>query len=187
MNISFCIGNGPSKNKVDLSKLKDVGPTYGCNSTIDKFNLDNTIVVDRDLLIDFISRGINKKTNIYTRKCWHTLIQADNLYFLDDPVKNIQSKWDNEKHWGSGTHAINLAAKRGTDIIIMLGFDLYKTGLNPDCWIYQINKCFELYPDTQFVQIQNNDWECPKSWTADNFLMDDYEGLYQLLKDNQLT
>ena len=64
MNFAFCIGNGSSKNKFDLNSLKDVGPTYGCNALIETFDLDNTIIVDKDLLIDIISRGFNKKTNI---------------------------------------------------------------------------------------------------------------------------
>jgi hypothetical protein len=144
-------------------------------------------VVDRTTLIDLISQGYNRKTNIYTRKAWHKLVQADNLHFLDDPIENPIEIWDKESHWGSGTHALNLAASKGADIVIMLGYDLYNTELNPDCWIYQIAKCFELHPNTQFVQIQNDKWECPESWTADNFLTDTYKGLVQLLKDNQLT
>lgn len=187
MNFAFCIGNGPSKNKFSLNTLKDVGPTYGCNTLIETFDLDNTIIVDRDLLIDVISRGFNKKTNIYTRKRYNKLIEAENVYFLNDPIKNPQELWDKEIHWGSGVHAINLAASKGADIVIMIGYDLYNADLDPRCWIYQIKKCFELYPDIQFVQIQSNKWTCPKDWDNDNFLRDDFKGLTQLLKDNQLT
>lgn len=183
MNIAFCMGNGHTIDNIDLESIKDVGPTYGCNSLIDKFELDNTIVVDKNLLIDLISRGINKKTNIYTRKRWHKLVQADNLYFLDEPVKNPSHMWDNEIHWGSGVHAINLAAKHKAEVIIMLGYDLYNSNLNPNCWIYQIRKCFELYPEIQFVQIQNEKWECPSSWDTDNFTVDDLENLNNLIKD----
>lgn len=184
MNIAFCIGNGPSRKKFDVDKLKSVGPTYGCNRLIEKFGVDNTIVVDRNVLIDLIAQGYNRKTNIYTRQTWHRLVQADNLYFLSDPVEEPIELWDKESHWGSGVHALNLAASRGADIVIMLGYDLYNAELDPSCWIYQINKCFQLHPNTQFVQIQNDNWECPENWTADNFLMDNYKGLVQLLKDN---
>lgn len=187
MNIAFCLGNGPSRKNFDLDKLKAVGPTYGCNRLIEKVSVDNTIAVDRSVVIDLIAQGYNRKTNIYTRKIWQKLVQADNLYFLDDPIKDPIEKWDNEMHWGSGVHALNLAAKRGADIVIMLGYDLYNSDYDPSCWIYQISKCFELHPLTQFVQIQDGKWETPKSWIADNFLMDTYKGLVQLLKDNQLT
>jgi hypothetical protein len=187
MKIAFCIGNGPSKNKFDLNKLKDVGPTYGCNSLIEKFDLDNTVVVDKNVVIDLIARGYNQKTNIYTRKKWHTLVQADNLHYLSPPIKDPVEIWDQDIHWGSGTHALNLASTFGTNVVIMLGYDLYNADVDPSCWIYQINKCFELHPNTQFVQIQDSKWDCPKSWISENFLMDDYNGLDQLLKDNQLT
>jgi hypothetical protein len=74
MNIAFCIGNGLSRKNVDLNVLKDVGPCYGCNKLILEFNLDNTIIVDKTLLIDIVSQGYNKRTNIYTRKRWQKLI-----------------------------------------------------------------------------------------------------------------
>jgi hypothetical protein len=187
MNIAFCIGNGPSRKNFDINKLKVVGPTYGCNHLVETFPVDNTIVVDKNTLIDLIARGYNKKTNVYTRRVWHNLVQADNLYFLNDPIKNPIEIWDREIQWGSGVHALNLAASLGADIIIMLGYDLYNSNFDPKCWIYQINKCFELHPQTQFVQIQNDKWQPPEIWTADNFLIDTYKGLVQLLKDNQLT
>lgn len=183
MNIAFCIGNGPSIKKIQFSELKEVGPTYGCNQLIEKVDLDNTIIVDRNLLIDLISRGFNKKSNIYTRKRWQSLIEADNVYFLSEPIKNPSEKFDKEIHWGSGTHALNLAASKNPDIILMLGYDLYNSKLDPACWIYQINKCFEKYPEVQFVQIQDKKWKSPKLWTAENYQQDDFKGLVQLIKD----
>lgn len=183
MKISFCIGNGPSKNKFDLSKLKNAGPVYGCNNLIEKFNIDNTIAVDKDIVIDLISRGYNSKTNIYTRKKWHNLIQADNLHYLNPPIDNPVTRWDNDMQWGSGTHSINLAAKHGANIVVIIGYDLYNTGLNPNCWIYQINKCFELHSNTQFVQIQDDNWVCPTEWKAENFLLDNFHGLTTLLSE----
>jgi hypothetical protein len=182
MNIAFCIGNGPSSKAVDLTKLKNAGPIYGCNSLIQTFDLDNTIVVDRALLIDLIAQGYNKRTNIYTRKRWAPLVEAENLHFLDEPIKNPVNKWDNEIHWGSGTHALNLAAKNQTQIIVMIGYDLYNSSVDPTCWIYQINKCLELYPETQFVQIQNKDWACPAAWENDNFSVDTFKNLLKLIK-----
>lgn len=187
MNIVFCIGNGPSRSNVDLNVLQSVGPVYGCNELIKTFALDNTIVVDKNLLIDLVSEGYNLNTNIFTRNRWAKLLEAENVYFLDNPIKEPVALWDRELQWGSGTHALNLAAKSGADVIVMIGYDLYNAELDPACWIYQINKCFELYPDIQFVQIQDSNWATPNEWTAENFLRDDFVGLSQLLKDNQLT
>lgn len=185
MNIVFCIGNGPSRTNVDLNVLQSVGPTYGCNQLIKSFNLDNTIVVDRIALIEIVAEGYNQKTNIYTRNRWSNLIEADNVYFLDAPVKDPKTLWDRDIQWGSGTHSLNLAAQSGADVIVMIGYDLYNADLDPACWIYQINKCFEQYPTIQFVQIQDENWTTPNEWTAENFLRDDYAGLHQLLSDNR--
>jgi hypothetical protein len=183
MNIAFCIGNGSSRKSIDLNKLKNVGPLYGCNSLIETFELDNTIVVDRALLIDLISQGYNKKTNIYTRKRWKNIIDAENLHFLDDPIKVPTHRWDNEIHWGSGTHALKLAAKNQSQIIVMIGYDLYNSSVDPACWIYQISKCLEFHQEIQFVQIQNKEWNCPKEWEYDNFTVDTFKNLLKLIKD----
>ena len=187
MNISFCLGNGPSRLNFDLNLLKTAGPTYGCNNLIETFELDNTVIVDRSLLVDMISQCYNTKTNIYTRKRWKNLVEAENLHFLNSPIKYPIEKWDNEIHWGSGTHAINLAASNGADIIIMLGYDLYSGNVynnvtvDPNCWIYQIKKCFDLYPNIQFVQIQDDKWENPNIWDNENYSQDSFKGLIDIL------
>lgn len=189
MNVAFCIGNGVSRSKLNLDKLKDFGPTYGCNQLIETYSLDNTIVVDKHMLIDLLSKGFNKKTNLYTRKRYKNIVSSDNLFYLDDPIADPRNKWDNEIHWGSGTHALNLAAKNHAQIVVMLGYDLYDVNLysnaaiDPACWIYQIQKCFELYPHVQFVQIQSQEWQCPIEWTNSNFTIDNYDNLISTLKD----
>lgn len=185
MNIAFCVGNGPSIVNVDLASLKNIGPVYGCNHLIEKFALDNTIAVDHKVLVDLIANGHNQRSNIYTRSRWQKLIEGDNVHFLSNPIADPQTKWDREIHWGSGTHAINLAASHNPDIVVMIGYDLYNTNFDPGCWIYQINKCFELYPHIQFVQIQPAGWEVPVQWNADNFSVDNFESLAIMLKDLQ--
>jgi hypothetical protein len=190
MNIAFCIGNGLSRKNVNLESLKDIGPCYGCNKLILEFDLDNTIIVDKTLLIDIISQGYNKKTNIYTRKRWQKLVEAENLKFLSEPIKDINHRWDNEIHWGSGTHALNLAASNNSDLVIMIGYDLtpgnmynINANVDPSCWIYQVNQCFLKFPNTQFVQIQNENWTAPDEWQTDNFSIDTLDSLTQMLKD----
>lgn len=189
MNIAFCIGNGASRATFDLKLLKDLGPTYGCNRLIETFELDNTIVVDKTLLIDILSKGYNTKTNLYTRSRWKNTIASENLQFLEDPVKEPTIRWDNEIHWGSGTHALNLAAKSAAEIIVMLGYDLYNPNLytnktvDPSCWIYQMKKCFDMYQNIQFVQIQPNDWQLPTEWNNDNLSLDTFDNLLLQLKE----
>lgn len=190
MNIAFCIGNGLSRKDINLNKFKEIGPCYGCNKLILDFELDNTIVVDRNLLVDLISKGYNKKTNIFTRKRWQKLIEAENLQFLPDPILDIKNRWDNEIHWGSGTHALNLAASNQADIIIMLGYDLlpgnmynFNSNVDAACWIYQINQCFLKFSNTQFVQIQPKDWPVPDDWKTENFTIDSIDSLDMILQE----
>ncbi len=188
MNIAFCIGNGASRVKFNLKLLKELGPTYGCNQLIESFELDNTIVVDKNLFIDLVSKGYNKKTNLYTRIRWKSIVEAENLKFLENPIKEPTSRWDNEIHWGSGTHALNLAANNNAEIIVMLGYDLYNANLytnkivDPACWIYQIKKCFDMYPAVEFVQIQPKKWQCPKEWDNTNLSVDTFDNLLLQLK-----
>lgn len=188
MNIAFCIGNGPSRMRFDLESLKNRGKTYGCNYLIETFPLDHTIVVDRMLLTNMVSQGYQDRTSLHTRKKWQNAIGVE-LNYLDAPIKDIKQRWDNEIHWGSGTHALNLAASHGADLVIMLGYDLYAGNIysnrdvDPSCWIYQISRLFDKFPDTQFVQIQSKDWKVPGSWSADNFSIDDMAALKNMFSD----
>lgn len=182
---AICIGNGNSRKSFDLNKIKNVGPTYGCNQLIEDFILDNTIVVDRPLLLDLVSKGYHEKTNLYTREKWHNL--SPNLKKLSFPDIHKNHRWDNEQHWGSGVHALNLAATHNPDIIIMLGYDLWAPNvysaktIDPACWIYQISRLLDIYPNISFVQIQPKEWKCPEMWDKDNMSFDSYDKLEELI------
>lgn len=188
MNIAFCIGNGPSRMRFKLETLQGRGKTYGCNYLIETFPLDHTIVVDRMLLINMVSQGYQNRTSLHTRKKWKDVIGVE-LGYLDAPVTDIKHRWDNETHWGSGTHALNLAASHGADLVIMIGYDLYSGNIysnqdvDPRCWIYQISRIFNKFPDTQFVQIQPEGWKVPESWKSENFSNDDFVALQSMLQE----
>lgn len=188
IKLAFCIGNGISRKQFDLNILKNYGPTYGCNNLILDFDLDNTIIVDRSLLIDMISQNVPERTNLYTRKRWETTIPNVKIFYLPTPIENIQQRWDNEIHWGSGMHALNLAATHGAEIIVMLGYDIWtgniygNDAIDPSCWIYQGKRCFDLYPDIQFVQIQPTNWKIPDQWKKiENFSIDNFKGLQSFI------
>lgn len=188
MNLAFCIGNGPSREKFDLKLLVGKGTTYGCNYLIENYPLDCTIVVDRQLLVSMVSQHVQKRTNLYTRNKWRTVIDAE-LNYLRTPITNVINRWDNEMHWGSGTHALNLAAEQGAELIIMLGYDLYAGNIysnqtfDPACWIYQVSRLLVKFPETQFVQIQPKGWKVPEEWKQDNFSFDTFTALKKMLKD----
>lgn len=182
MKVAVCIGNGSSRKDFDLTKIKDIGPNYGCNQLIEEFPLDNTIVVDRALLLELLSKGYHNKTNLYTREKWVRTIES-NLKSLSTPDFLKLHRWDNEQHWGSGIHALNLAASHQPDLIIMLGYDIWPSKdsdkiVDPGCWIYQISRILSLYPHINFVQIQPKTWVCPDLLSErENLMIDDYEKL----------
>jgi hypothetical protein len=44
--IAFVIGNGVSRQTIDLEKLKKYGTIYGCNAIYRNFNPDYLVAVD---------------------------------------------------------------------------------------------------------------------------------------------
>ena len=203
MKISFVIGNGHSRTVFDLKNLKDVGVTYGCNLLIEEFQLDNTVACDRAMLVHLLAQGYDTVTNLWTRSRWRKMIGTGSFHELPDPVIDPKIRWDKEIHWGSGTHAIHLAASQGADVVVMLGFDLWPRtdGLNnlyndrtefydpkkvvdPSHWIHQINMVISKFKNVDFVQIQPRSWKDPDEWIKqENYSRDDYSGLASLISD----
>lgn len=190
VKIAFVIGNGPSRSVFDIGKLTNHGVTYGCNLQIEETQLDNVVAVDLKMLVHLVSQGYDNRTNLWTRKRWAT----GNAKALPVPLASPKKKWDHEMDWGSGTHAVNLAATQGANVIVLLGFDLWSGNLyskqemyssrspSPACWIYQFGKLFEKFPDVSFVQIQPKSWQNPAEWDHLNYSRDTYSGLRSWLK-----
>ena len=201
MKIAFVIGNGHSRTVFDMSSLRDHGVTYGCNLLIKDMQLDNTVACDRIMLIRLISEGYDKVTNLWTRPRWRKVLGSGTFNDLPKPVEEPLERDDQEIHWGSGTHAVNLAATQGADVVVMLGFDLWqrqdgldniyqddfmygKKTIDPSIWIHQLASVFAKFPDTGFVQIQPKSWRDPESWTSyENYSRDDYKGLKEWIKE----
>ena len=201
MKLAFVIGNGHSRSVFDLGLLRDKGVLYGCNLLIEEMQLDNTVACDRHIVVHLISQGYDRLTNLWTRQRWTKLVEG-NVKALPDPVAEPKVRYDQEIHWNSGVHAVNLAANQGADVVVLIGFDLwpredgqnniyqgrsdfYDTKIiNPHHWIHQLARCYESYPDVSFVQIQPNSWKDPESWASyDNYSRDDYAGLREWLKE----
>lgn len=185
-----------------MGLLRNKGVTYGCNLLIENFQLDNTIACDRSMLIHLIASGYDNVTNLWTRARWRNNVGDGTFKNLPNPIENPIERWDREMQWGSGTHALNLAAEQGADVVAMIGFDLWmrddgqnniyqdqhplyeKKVIGPECWIYQIGRLFEKFPDTNFVQIQPTGWKDPEQWAAyNNYSRDTFAGLKSLLED----
>ena len=194
MKFAFCFGNGKSRAGIDPAKYSTVGPTYGTNYMIQDYQLDNTIAADKAVVIKLLSAGYHNRTNLYTRKKWKDSIKEEKLLELPEPIETPNHRWDNEIHWGSGCHAVNLAASHQASVVVMIGFDLWgidgksnnmyyeiRRAVDPSAWIHQLATCFENYPKTQFVQIQPDDWKNPPEWNASNYNKDNLSSLASLI------
>ena len=200
MDISFVIGNGISRKKQPLKKLKQYGKVYACNYAAVDVPCDDAIAVDRAMIFDLLSQH-RLDCTLWSRKKWcNTLAHSTPIYALPDQIYPPQSRWDREKHWGSGTHSVWKAAQTDADIVVMLGFDIWNKGTNnnlyanrdhystdpvdPRCWIYQLQQTFLKHPNTSFVNIQGARWKVPEEWQhLENFSKDTYKNLWAWLSE----
>ena len=207
MKISFCIGNGESRQNFDLGKCRDVGPLYGSNAVYRDFHIDNLVVCDLRMAQEVINSGYYKQTNFYTRPKWTTLLKGDvqDINPLPDIPVWGQKKFHKGEHWGSGMFAAYLACAQKSDIVIFIGYDLWgnlKNKLNnvykntpnynkendravdPGHWIEQFVLLFTHFPHTEFIFINNENWRIPDKWLEHgNFSLDNFESLNNILEN----
>lgn len=198
MRLSFVIGNGTSRRGQPLEKLKSHGTVYACNYAAIEIPCDHGIAVDRKMIFDLISQHKTNYTAWSRRKWCNILSHSTPVYPLPDQLYPPTVRWDAERHWGSGTHAVWKAASDNPDIVVMLGFDLWSSGTNnniyasrehytdqpvdPRCWIYQLQQTFIKHSDVSFVGIQSDNWKTPDEWNnVENFSADTYQNLWQWL------
>jgi len=62
----FCIGNGESRQKIDLHFLKKRGIIYGSNALYRDFTANHLIAVDPDMLDEVIKAGYTKENVVWT-------------------------------------------------------------------------------------------------------------------------
>jgi len=131
----------------------------------------------------------NYHKTIFTRQDWIDRFRyCENVDILPDLPYKGDKKADNPFDWGSGPHACNLAATMKPEEIHLYGFDLWgidekinniykdtrnydsseRSPIDPRFWIYQLAKCFEYYPNVQWIQHQPSDWKIPESWNYSN-------------------
>jgi hypothetical protein len=198
MELGFVIGNGISRRSQPLEKLKQHGTVYACNYAATEIPCDHAIAVDRAMVFDIISQH-NNNYAVWSRQKWCNVLKHPTpLYSLPMELYPPLTRWDLERHWGSGTHAVWKAAEDNNGIVVLLGFDLWHNGTNnnlyasrdhynanpvdPGCWIHQLHEVFKRHPDTTFVSIQEDQWKVPEEWQdLENFSIDSYSNLWNWL------
>jgi len=160
MAAAFVLGNGVSRQAVDLTVLKTLGTTYGCNAIYREFVPDVLISTDTPISERIQQEGYSQKNIHYTRK----------------PMSDSGSRRIAQKYFGysSGPVAVSQAAIDGATAIYLLGFDLgpTRTGRFNNCyadtefykkssanptftgnWVRQLQTIMKDYPRTSFFRV----------------------------------
>jgi len=160
MAIAFIIGNGVSRQAVDLELLQPLGKIYGCNALYRDFIPDVLVATDRPISTEIQNSGYPLKNKFYTRK----------------PIEGQGALQVPKEYYGysSGPLATGIAAQDQHHAIYMIGFDMgpinnrfnniyadtdfyRKSDATPvftGNWTKQIRKICEDFPKAQFVRIQ---------------------------------
>ena len=161
MTTAFVLGNGVSRQAINLEQLKTLGKIYGCNALYRDFTPDVLIATDRPIAAEIQQSGYPLKNKFYTRK------PLDNLGALKVP----------KEYYGfsSGPLATGIAAIDQHHLIYLIGFDMgpvagnkfnnlyagtefYRaidaTPVFTGNWIKQILTIANDFPKSQFVRVQ---------------------------------
>ena len=129
MTVAFVLGNGISRQAVDLHQLKPLGRVYGCNAIYREFEPDVLISTDAPISNRIQQEGYSQTHVHYTR----------------NPLSDTGARRIAEKYFGfsSGPTAVGQAAIDGADAIYLLGFDMGPT---------QNGRFNNIYADTEFYK-----------------------------------
>jgi len=188
----IAIGNGESRASIDIDKI--ASPKIGCNAIMRDYYVDHLVCVDRRMVQEAISAGVNTRgTFIHTRHNWCPHFKTLRVREVPELPYVGSDRPDDPFHWGSGPYAVLLAAKLSKKSTVdLIGFDLHsktekvnniykstanyddasKRAVDPRYWIYQIGKVFECFPKVTFNIYQEPNWELPKAWNYPNVTVD---------------
>jgi len=160
MAAAFVLGNGVSRQSLDLTVLKTLGIVYGCNAIYRESVPDVLISTDTPISERIQSEGYSQKNVHYTRK----------------PLPDSGARRIAQQYFGysSGPVAVGQAALDGAVAIYLIGFDLgptrngrfnncyadtefyKKSSANPTFtgnWVRQLQTIMKDFPRTSFFRI----------------------------------
>ena len=129
MTAAFVLGNGISRQQIDLNLLKTLGRVYGCNAIYREFEPDVLISTDLPISERIQHEGYSRTHAHYTRK----------------PLPDTGAQRIAQQYFGysSGPVAVGQAALDGARAVYLIGFDMGPTGTG------RFNNC---YADTEFYK-----------------------------------
>lgn len=110
MTTAFCLGNGVSRQGLDLAQLQQLGPIYGCNAIYKEFEPDVLTATDQPISTRIQESGYSARKRFYTRRC----IPGKGAHQIP------------KKYYGnsSGPASASIAAADGHDRIYLIGYDM---------------------------------------------------------------
>ena len=160
MGPAFVLGNGISRQQIDLNLLKTLGRVYGCNAIYREFAPDVLISTDLPISERIQHEGYGRTYTHYTRK----------------PLPDSGSMRISQQYFGysSGPAAVGQAALDGARAIYLIGFDMgpnrtgrfnniyadtefyKKSSANPTFtgnWVRQIKQIAKDFPKASFFRV----------------------------------
>ena len=109
--IAFVLGNGTSRQSIDLNQLKNKGTVYGCNALYREFEPDYLVAVDIKMILEINKAGYQHSHEVWTNP--NRAYDKMNGFNFFQPSKG----------WSSGPTALHLASTHNLTDIYILGFD----------------------------------------------------------------
>ena len=157
---AFVLGNGISRDSINVDHLLTLGPVYGCNGLYRTHTPTVLVSTDRPISTAIQESGYSARNRFYTRR----------------PLPNTGAQMVPQKYRGfsSGPIAVSIACEDLIRKIYLLGFDMgptvvgkfnnvyagtdfYKaTDANPTFvgnWIRQLTTVVRDFPQVQFVRV----------------------------------
>lgn len=142
MSAAFVLGNGISRQVVNLSLLKTVGKVYGCNALYREFEPDVLISTDAPISEHIQMSG-------YSARCTH---------FTRKPLPDTGAHRIPKQYFGysSGPIAVSLAALDRHISVYLIGFDMGPT---------RTGRFNNIYADTEFYKKSSSVPTYAGNWT----------------------
>jgi hypothetical protein len=163
MTVAFVLGNGQSRQVLDLTQLIKLSPVYGCNALYREFVPSVLVSTDAPISKAIQESGYSEKNVHYTRK----------------PLPALGAKRIPQQYYGfsSGPAAAGIAALDRNRKIYLIGFDLgptrtghfnniyadsefyKKSSAAPTYtgnWVRQLTTVARDFPQTDFVRVRGS-------------------------------
>lgn len=146
MKTAFVIGNGPSREAIDLYSLK--GVTWGCNALYRDYAPDYLVAVDPMMQREILSANYHET---------HKVVFKRTKAYDFTPHPNI-TEWRPAKGApnNSGTTAVYYATTHGARRVFLLGFDISKENVYDGTNCYNPKRYMKLFPSNWKVIV---DWQ----------------------------